>query len=207
MGAGILPVALYRGCIYLLLGQERHDLLWSDFGGSTEIKNNRREYPFITAIREGGEELNGVLGINKQLEFLVKNNQLTIIKDDNDDYVTFLFRLQYSNDLIKDFDKANIFAETYLKDKIIEKHNGLFEKVKIEWIKLDDLKKEKYRNKMRQWYLPYLDAIISNEGMLFKELNTFKSNKNTRKSKYNFNNNFSQNSFHKPPRNGLEELI
>ena len=26
---------------------------------------------------------------------------------------------------------------------------------------------------MRQWYLPYLDAIISNEGMLFKELNTF----------------------------------
>ena len=64
MGAGILPVALYRGCIYLLLGQERNDLLWSDFGGSTEIKNNTREYPFITAIREGGEELNGILGVN-----------------------------------------------------------------------------------------------------------------------------------------------
>ena len=207
MGAGILPVTLYRGCIYLLLGQERQDLLWSDFGGSTEIKNNRREYPFITAIREGSEELNGVLGINKQLEFLVKNNQLTIIKDDNGDYVTFLFRMQYSNDLIKEFDKSNIFAETYLKDKVVERHNGLFEKVKIEWIKLDDLKKEKYRNKMRQWYLPYLDAIISNEGMLFKELNTFKPHKNTRKSKYNFNNNnFSQKSFYKP-NDRLEELM
>jgi hypothetical protein len=61
---------------------------------------------------------------------------------------------------------------------------------------------------MRQWYLPYLDAIISNEGMLFKELNTFKPNKNTRKSKYNFNNNnnFSQKSFYKP-NDRLEELI
>jgi len=210
MGAGILPVCLYRGCVYLLLGQERKDLLWSDFGGSTEIKNNRREYPFITAIREGGEELNGILGINKQLEFLVKNNQLTIIKDDNDDYVTFLFKTQYSNDLIKEFDKTNIFAETYLKDKVIEQHNGLFEKVKIEWIKLDDLKKEKYRSKMRQWYLPYLDAIISNEGMLFKELNTFKPYKNTRKNKYNFNNsnsnNFSKKSFY-TSNNRLEELV
>lgn len=207
MGAGILPVTLYRGCIYILLGQERHDLLWSDFGGSTEIKNNKREYPFITAIREGGEELNGILGVNKQLEFLVKNNQLTIIKDDNGDYVTFLFRMHYSNDLIKDFDKSNIFAETYLKDKVVERHNGLFEKVKIEWIKLDDLKKEKYRNKMRHWYLPYLDAIINNEGILFKELTTFKPYKNTRKNKYNFNNNnFSQKSFYKP-NDRLEELM
>lgn len=207
MGAGILPVTLYRGCIYLLLGQERHDLLWSDFGGSTEIKNNKREYPFITAIREGGEELNGILGVNKQLEFLVKNNQLTIIKDDNGDYVTILFRMHYSNDLIKEFDKSNIFAETYLKDKVVERHNGLFEKVKIEWIKLDDLKKEKYRNKMRQWYLPYLDAIINNEGMLFKELTAFKPYKNTRKNKYNFNNNnFSQKSFYKP-NDRLEELM
>ena len=72
MGAGILPVSLYRGCIYLLLGQERKGDLWSDFGGSSEFINNKKERPFATAIREGGEELNGILGINKQLELLVK---------------------------------------------------------------------------------------------------------------------------------------
>ena len=36
MGAGILLVALYRGTLFLLLGQERHNNLWSDFGGSAQ---------------------------------------------------------------------------------------------------------------------------------------------------------------------------
>ena len=58
MGAGILPVALYRGTLFLLLGQERNNNnLWSDFGGSS----HKGEKPFKTAIREGNEELNGFL--------------------------------------------------------------------------------------------------------------------------------------------------
>ena len=66
MGAGILPVALYRGTLYLLLGQERHNSLWSDFGGSS----HKRETPFKTAIREGTEELNGFLGTEEEMEEL-----------------------------------------------------------------------------------------------------------------------------------------
>ena len=34
MGAGILPVAVYRGALFILLGQERDNNLWADFGGS-----------------------------------------------------------------------------------------------------------------------------------------------------------------------------
>ena len=47
MGAGILPVAVYKGTLFLLLGKERNDL-WSDFGGSAVNK----EEIFKTAIRE-----------------------------------------------------------------------------------------------------------------------------------------------------------
>ena len=57
MGAGILPVALHKGVLFLLMGQERKNGLWCDFGGTP----NKKEKPFETAIREGGEELNGFL--------------------------------------------------------------------------------------------------------------------------------------------------
>ena len=64
MGAGVLPLALYKGTLFFLLGQERNNNLWCDFGGST-IKG---EKPFKTAIREGCEELNGFLGDESELE-------------------------------------------------------------------------------------------------------------------------------------------
>ena len=51
MGAGVLPLSIYKNTIFLLLGQERHNGLWSDFGGSP-IKG---ETNLDTAIREGYE--------------------------------------------------------------------------------------------------------------------------------------------------------
>ena len=36
MGAGILPICRRGGSICVLLGQERHDNKWSDFGGSKQ---------------------------------------------------------------------------------------------------------------------------------------------------------------------------
>ena len=59
MGAGVLPVSLYKGTLFLLLGQERHNHLWCDFGGGA----HKGERPFKTAIREGTEELNGLTAI------------------------------------------------------------------------------------------------------------------------------------------------
>ena len=61
MGASILPVTIYKGKLYFLFGKERPNDAnpgWSDFGGGTDAKESYMQ----TAIREGGEELTGVLG-------------------------------------------------------------------------------------------------------------------------------------------------
>ena len=42
MGAGVLPVSLYKGTLFLLLGQERKNNLWADFGGGA----HKGERPF-----------------------------------------------------------------------------------------------------------------------------------------------------------------
>ena len=55
MGAGILPVSLYKNKLYFLFGQEEQEHKWSDFGGGC----NTDETPLQTALREGYEELNG----------------------------------------------------------------------------------------------------------------------------------------------------
>ena len=72
MGAGILPVALYKGEVYFLFGRESRHIdhkasgLWSDFGGSREKNETYKQ----TAIREGYEESSGFLGTKKQIENL-----------------------------------------------------------------------------------------------------------------------------------------
>ena len=63
MGGGILPVAFYKGKIYFLFSREYSKSknkkgLWSDFGGSREKGETYEE----TAIREGHEESNYILG-------------------------------------------------------------------------------------------------------------------------------------------------
>ena len=70
MGAGILPLSVFRSSVFILLGQERHNNLWSDFGG-TSLKG---ETIYQTAIREGYEETNGFLGEKYEMYNYVKNN-------------------------------------------------------------------------------------------------------------------------------------
>ena len=55
MGAGILPICVKSSSISVLLGQERFDSKWSDFGG----KQEKNETKYETAVREGYEESNG----------------------------------------------------------------------------------------------------------------------------------------------------
>ena len=76
MGGGIMPIALRNGLLVVLLGREREERLWADFGGGGE----GRESQFMTAIREGGEELNGYLGTGKDLITRVKKNQIALCR-------------------------------------------------------------------------------------------------------------------------------
>ena len=166
MGAGILPIALYRGTIFLLLGQERHNSLLCDFGGSP----HKDEQIIDTAIREGCEELNGLLGDIKTVDKLVKSNLILMINDNK--YTSYIFNIKYDKNLPYYFNNLNSFAESYLIDKVNGEHNGLFEKNNIEWFKLDDFK---YLNidsmkKIRPHYVNILNSISKKENFLKREL-------------------------------------
>ena len=167
MGAGVLPLALYKGTLFLLLGQERHNNLWSDFGGST-IKG---EKPFKTAIREGCEELNGFLGDENELEEQVTNNLLTSISCDR--YTSYIYKTSYDKKLPNYFANVNRFAELHLKDKIDIEDNGLFEKKQIQWIPLSQFKSEPSRSEksniqLREHYKPILRSILKNEEFIMR---------------------------------------
>ena len=129
MGAGILPVALYKNTLFLLLGQERHNNLWSDFGGSSQIG----EKLYQTAIREGTEELNGHLGSYEYLENKVKTNLIMGLEHER--YTSYLFKTTYTKKLPYYFNNNNICIEKYIDKNIIKNNNGLFEKKKINWEK------------------------------------------------------------------------
>ena len=67
MGAGVLPIAFYKGRIFFLFSREyingtTDPGLWSDFGGSEENNESNKE----TALRECYEEANNILGSKKK---------------------------------------------------------------------------------------------------------------------------------------------
>lgn len=166
MGAGVLPVALYKGTLFLLLGQERKNNLWSDFGGSA----HKGEKPFKTAIREGVEELNGFLGDDNEFEALVTRNLILSISYDK--YTSYIFKTNYDKKLPTYFSNVNKFAEQHLKDEIDIDHNGLFEKKQIQWFPLSKLKEDKSQIKLREFYKPLLETILKNDKFIISFLQT-----------------------------------
>ena len=172
MGAGVLPIALYRGTLFLLLGQERHNNLWGDFGGGT-IKG---EKSYKTAIREGTEELNGFLGNKNDFEKIVTCNMILSITFDR--YTSYIFKTNYDKKLPLYFTNVNNFAEVYLQDKIYikdninTKHNGLFEKKQIQWFPLSEFREEKSCAIFREYYKPIVDSLLENEQLIIKYIKT-----------------------------------
>tara|TARA_X000000368_G_C22910652_1_gene658392 strand:- start:7 stop:522 length:516 start_codon:yes stop_codon:yes gene_type:complete len=160
MGAGVLPVALYRGALIVLLGQERHNNLWCDFGGSPLPQERKNQY--ITAIREGAEELNGLLGDEEELKLYVDKNLIYGIDNVNDKYTSYLFKSHYDRNLVKYFNNQNKFIENQLPNEIT-KHNGLFEKKKITWYTINEIEKNlNDKNFIRPHYYSILKYIVDN---------------------------------------------
>ena len=173
MGAGILPICVRAGSISVLLGQERFDSKWSDFGGSKE----GNESYLKTALREGEEELNGILGTGRYLAELVKNNYVAEI-DNGDSYSSFVFKIKYDNRLPTYFNNNNIFVEKNLKmivDNSYDNHSGLFEKRKIKWFTLEEIEND--YTLFRGHFVPILKSIVVNKSTFrdnIVELNTRK---------------------------------
>lgn len=147
MGAGILPIAFYKGKIYFLFSREELNAddepgLWSDFGGG---RDNNESF-FETAVREGHEESAGFLGSKKTIENLIKNKTLfTVTKNKHRTYIVLI---KYDKTLPKRFrNKFLKIKET--KPHLIENHNGLYEKDMLKWMSYDEVRKFKY---FRKWY-------------------------------------------------------
>ena len=174
MGAGILPIALYRGSLFLLLGQERYNDLWCDFGGTP----NKGEKPFKTAIREGYEELNGLFGNVSELEENVNNNLILSICYDK--YTTYIFNTKLDYNLISYFNNLNNFAELHLKDKV-NTHNGLFEKTNIYWFKINYLKNPKFKEYVRPHFHQHIDSIVKNEKFIISYIKSMKHDTHIKK--------------------------
>jgi len=164
MGGGVLPVAIYKSTIFLLLGQERCNNLWSDFGGSSK----KGEDTFTTAIREGSEELNGYFGSDEEFEYNVKKNFLYGIQKQR--YISYLFKTTYTTNLPKYFNNNNRFIEKNINYDILQDKNGLFEKKSIKWFSIDELKNDNQKNIIRPHYYSIIKSICENEDKIINKI-------------------------------------
>ena len=156
MGGGILPITIYKNNIYFLFSREHNGSKndkgkWSDFGGSREGK----ETQYQTAVREGVEESSGILGTKRDVRDLIKHHLLGKITDKA--YSIWIVEVEYNPNIVHVF--RNHFKDA-LKHNLetVKKHNGLFEKDKLQWIKLSSLERKK--NMFRPWYKRFIPQII-----------------------------------------------
>lgn len=153
MGAGILPVCKVNGIILFLFGKEgqARGNQWSDFGGSRD----GRETPYQTACREGAEELNGFLGNKREMGALIRNHQFDKIVVDK--YTTYLVEIPHEP-LLPYYFESNY---KLMQDKFPELigKNGMFEKSKIKWFTINDIRRSK--KQFRPFYRKTIDEILS----------------------------------------------
>ena len=154
MGAGILPVTIYRNKIYFLFSREhmgRDGGMWGEFGGGKE----KNETYFETAIRECHEESNGFLGSKKDIKNLIKKKfvkKITLFKK----YRTYIVYIPYDNTLPKRFRKDFLNVKKNNPEKICRK--GMYEKDMLKWVSFDKL--GEFSKKIRPWYRNIIKLII-----------------------------------------------
>lgn len=186
MGASILPTTIYKNKIYFLFGKERdmdETPGWSDFGGGTDNKETYLE----TAVREGGEELTGFLGTDKQLRYMLTKYGTYNIDYESQGYNTYrvhIFPMEYDELLPYYYNNNQRFLQKRLDTKVI-RESKIFEKAEIRWICIDDLIKMK--SKFRSFYRNIVDLILEQKTPIHKFISshmkhTTKHNK-TRKNR------------------------
>lgn len=155
MGGGILPVSIYKGKLYFLFSREyinskKDGGLWSDFGGSKE----KNETFFQTALREGYEESDNIIGSRKVIKKLMENNlrEITI-----NGYRTYIILIKFDRDLPIKF-RNKFLSVKNNKPQLIGK-KGLYEKDMLKWYTYQDIKKN--FNKFRPFYKKTIRTILS----------------------------------------------
>jgi hypothetical protein len=182
MGAGILPTCIYKNKLYFLFGKE-HEYCdtpgWSDFGGGTD---NSETY-LQTAIREGGEELTGFLGSDKDLSKMLKNNgtyNIDYKTTGHGNYRMHIFKMNYDPLLPHYYNNNQRFLQKRL-DVAIIKRTKIFEKAEIKWICVDDL--PKMRKEFRSYFQNIIDIICEQQVKIRSFISRSKKNITLKKHK------------------------
>lgn len=178
VAGSILPVAFYKDRLYFLFGKENpledSHKGWSDFGGGTENK----ETPYLTAIREGSEELTGFLG---NIEPRIKKGGLYKIV--HNDYHVHIFLMDFDENLPVYYNNNHSFLWKRIDHTILNK-TKLFEKIEIRWFSEKMMRTN--RSEFREFYREIVDKIINEIPEITKKMRFKKKRfiKSTQSRKY-----------------------
>lgn len=193
MGGSVLPATIDdKGVLRFLFGKERdidENPGWSDFGGGTE----HGESYMTTAIREGGEELTGFLGGEKEIKALLNKygtyNVTYPGSNGHTGYRVHIFPMIYDEYLPFYYNNNQKFIQKRLDPKII-RDTKIFEKQEIKWWSINEIKRDK--KQFRSFYQNIVDMILNEEKniseFIFKHIlkrNKFRKNKSKKMYKQN----------------------
>jgi len=189
VAGSILPVALYQDKLYFLFGKENslEDSAkgFSDFGGGTE----NGETPYDTAMREGGEELTGFLGGEKEIRSLVSKNGGTHHMEHNG-YHVHIFAMEYDKNLPKYYNLNHRFLWDRMDHKLLN-NTRLFEKIEIQWFTPEQMKSKKkgfrgfYQDIVQKFLdnLPEIRAFVEKQQTRLRPNSSNGLSKKTRKNR------------------------
>jgi len=166
-GSGVIPTTIYKNNLLFLFGREgKYDTdnakLFSDIGGGVD----KGETYMDTAIRESVEEMTGFLGSYEDMRKLLKKTyQINYQSRGHKPYRTHIFKYPYDKYLPKYYNNNHIFLEKKL-DKSLLKTSKIFEKDKLQWFSIEDLKKTKHL--FKTWYRNIIDIILKNQNNIKK---------------------------------------
>lgn len=133
--AGILPVSRFKGELLVLLGRDRVDGQWSDFGGRCEAED--RGDPKRTAAREFFEESMGVIlgidGIRERLDCSKCHSTIESRTMGGQKYSMYIVGVPFFQTYGSQFLKVARFA------RYMEAKRRFLEKSEISWFNVNDL--------------------------------------------------------------------
>jgi 8-oxo-dGTP pyrophosphatase MutT (NUDIX family) len=183
MGAGILPTTIHNNKLYFLFGKENkyEDSAagFSDFGGGTDNTESFMQ----TAIREGGEELTGFLGSDRDIRHMLQKYGTYDIdyESTNSKFGTYrmhIFPMVYDELLPFYYNNNQRFLQKRLDPNVIKK-SKIFEKEEIRWVCVDDIMK--MRSKFRSYFQNIVDIMYEERNEIFKFIRSSGLKKSTKK--------------------------
>ena len=132
--AGVLPYTYFNNTIYFLLGRDRKEETWSDFGGKSEQCDNGKAEN--TASREFYEETSGsVIDVRTMRDRLQRKKDCRVIYSktlNGYQYIMYVVRIPYK-------DYRNIFLRVFSFIKYVKAHRKFIEKDDIRWVSMSTL--------------------------------------------------------------------